>query len=57
MSYIKDFEQQLAEKLGKNEPIESVVRWASERILESYKHGITAGQQKHRKAEASPKAE
>jgi hypothetical protein len=51
MSYIKDFEQQLAEKLNQNEPTESVVRWVSEKILESYKNGLAAKQRKQRQDE------
>jgi uncharacterized membrane-anchored protein len=44
MSYIKDFKQELVKKLQSNEDTESVVRWVSEKVLESYKNGISAGQ-------------
>ena len=44
MSYIKDFEAELLKKLTSTEDDASIVRWVSERILESYRNGITAGQ-------------
>ena len=44
MSYIKDFETKLAAKLESTEPTAAIVRWVSERVLESYRNGITAGQ-------------
>ena len=44
MSYISDFETELTKKLIGNETADSVVRWVSEKVLESYRNGITAGQ-------------
>ncbi len=44
MSYIKQFEQELAQKLVSGETGEDVVRWVSEKVLESYRNGIKAGQ-------------
>jgi hypothetical protein len=44
MSYISDFESELTKKLVSSETSESIVRWVSEKILESYRNGITAGQ-------------
>jgi hypothetical protein len=44
MSYIKDFEAELQKKLDGTEDTASIVRWISERVLESYRNGITAGQ-------------
>jgi hypothetical protein len=44
MSYITDFESELTAKLESNDGTESIVRWISEKILESYRNGITAGQ-------------
>lgn len=44
MSYIKDFEVELMKKLNGSEDAASIVRWISEKVLESYKNGITAGQ-------------
>jgi hypothetical protein len=45
MSYIETFEQELAAKLeGATESTEEIVRWVSEKVLESYRNGITAGQ-------------
>lgn len=44
MSYITDFETELGKKLVSSETAESIVRWVSERVLESYRNGITAGQ-------------
>ena len=43
MSYIKEFESELAAKLENAEDTASIVRWMSEKILESYRNGITAG--------------
>lgn len=44
MSYIEQFEAELAKKLESAEDTASIVRWVSEKVLESYKNGITAGQ-------------
>jgi hypothetical protein len=44
MSYIEQFEQELIAKLNGKEDNAAVVRWVAERVLESYKNGITAGQ-------------
>ena len=44
MTYIKEFETELMQKLNSNEDAASVVRWISEKVLESYRNGITAGQ-------------
>jgi uncharacterized membrane-anchored protein len=44
MSYIAQFEQELQSKLDGNEDTATVVRWISEKVLESYRNGITAGQ-------------
>ena len=44
MSYIEQFEQELAKKLTSSETGEEIVRWVSEKVLESYRNGITAGQ-------------
>lgn len=44
MSYIEQFEAELAEKLNSSEDTASIVRWVSEKVLESYRNGITAGQ-------------
>lgn len=44
MTYIKEFEAELLKKLNEAESTESLVRWISERVLESYRNGITAGQ-------------
>jgi phage-related protein len=44
MSYIEQFEQELAKKLTSSETGEQIVRWVSEKVLESFKNGITAGQ-------------
>jgi hypothetical protein len=44
MSYIEQFEQELIAKLNGKEDTASIVRWASEAVLESYRNGITAGQ-------------
>jgi len=45
MSYIEQFEAELARRLESgDEDSRSIVRWVSEKILESYRNGITAGQ-------------
>jgi hypothetical protein len=44
MSYITEFEQELKSKLKSTEGEESIVRWVSEKVLESYRNGIKAGQ-------------
>jgi uncharacterized membrane-anchored protein len=44
MSFIEQFEQELVAKLNGKEDTASIVRWVSEKVLESYKNGITAGQ-------------
>ena len=44
MSYIKDFDTELLKKLEGKEDTASIARWISEKVLESYKNGITAGQ-------------
>jgi hypothetical protein len=43
-SYLEQFESELTEKLNYAEDRDTVVRWVSEKILESYRNGITAGQ-------------
>lgn len=43
MTYIEQFEQELGKKLQSAEDTASIVRWISEKVLESYKNGITAG--------------
>lgn len=43
MTYLEQFEQELVQKLRENEDTAAIVRWASERLLQSYKNGITAG--------------
>jgi len=44
MSYITDFESELTAKLNGKEDTATIVRWISEKVLQSYKNGITAGQ-------------
>jgi len=44
MSYIQEFEQELARKLESGtEDTAAIVRFVSERVLQSYKNGIQAG--------------
>jgi len=43
-SYIEQFEQELISKLNGNVDEASIVRWISEKVLQSYRNGITAGQ-------------
>ena len=44
MTYIKEFETELIAKLNGKEDTTAIVRWISEKVLQSYKNGITAGQ-------------
>ena len=44
MTYIEQFEAELAKKLEGAEDTATIVRWVSEKVLESYRNGITAGQ-------------
>jgi hypothetical protein len=44
MTFIEQFEQELVKKLQGAEDTASIVRWAAEKVLESYRNGITAGQ-------------
>ncbi len=44
MTYIEQFEAELAQKIESAEDTASIVRWTSEKVLESYRNGITAGQ-------------
>ena len=44
MTYIQEFEAELLKKLNGTEEEARIVRWVSEKILESYRNGITAGQ-------------
>ena len=46
MSYIEQFEQELIVKLNTKEDNAAVVRWVSQKVLESFKHGIATGQKK-----------
>ena len=44
MTFIQQFEAELTQKLenGTDNTL-AIVRWASEKVLESYRNGITAG--------------
>jgi hypothetical protein len=45
MTYIQQFEAELAQKLDNGtDNTTAIVRWVSEKVLESYRNGITAGQ-------------
>jgi hypothetical protein len=43
MTYIEQFEAEFAGKLDEGLDKPSLVRWVSEKVLESYRNGITAG--------------
>jgi len=43
MSYIEQFEQELRKKYDEAQDEEVLFKWISEKILESYRNGITAG--------------
>lgn len=44
MTYIEQFEAELLKKLDGAEDTATIVRWVSEKVLESYRNGITSGQ-------------
>jgi hypothetical protein len=44
MKYIEQFEAELQEKLRTSKDDATIIRWTSEKVLESYKNGIKAGQ-------------
>ena len=44
MTYIQEFEAEFQKKLEGTGDTASIVRWVSEKVLQSYKNGITAGQ-------------
>jgi hypothetical protein len=44
MSYIEEFELQFRNRLEEADDTDTLVRWVSERILESYRNGITAAE-------------
>ncbi len=46
MSYIEQFEQELVAKLNGSEDTASIVRWVSEKVLESFKNGVIAGRKR-----------
>ena len=44
MTYIEQFVTELRKKLNESKDEATLIRWISERVLESYRNGITAGQ-------------
>lgn len=44
MTFIQQFESELVKKLEGQEDTATIVRWITEKVLESYRNGITAGQ-------------
>jgi hypothetical protein len=44
MTYIEQFETELRKKYDEAQDEEVLFRWISEKVLESYRNGITAGQ-------------
>lgn len=44
MTFIEQFEQEFISKLNSNEDEATLVRWVCEKVLKSYRNGITAGQ-------------
>ena len=44
MTYIEQFEAELVKKLASSEDTATIIRWICEKVLQSYKNGITAGQ-------------
>lgn len=44
MTYIEQFEAELAKRLERAEDTATIIRWVSEKVLDRYRNGITAGQ-------------
>jgi uncharacterized membrane-anchored protein len=44
MTYIEQFEAELRKKYDEAQDEEVLFKWISEKVLESYRNGITAGQ-------------
>ena len=44
MSYINEFEVELEKKLNGSEDTATIIGWVAEKVLESYRNGIKAGQ-------------
>ena len=44
MTYIEQFETELRKKYDEAQDEEVLFKWISEKVLESYRNGITAGQ-------------
>jgi hypothetical protein len=44
MTFIQQFEAELRKKYDEAQDEEVLFRWISEKVLESYRNGITAGQ-------------
>jgi len=43
MSYLEQFEAELAKRIESGEDTASIVRWTAEQVLKSYRNGLTAG--------------
>ncbi len=54
MSYINAFEEQLANKIASGEDKDAIVRWVSNKILESFKNGVAYGRNGKRERKALP---
>lgn len=44
MNYLEQFEAELARRIEAAQDTATIVRWVNEKVLESYRNGITAGQ-------------
>ena len=45
-TYIEQFEAELAKKLQASESAVTLIKWACEKVLESYKNGLVAGKKR-----------
>lgn len=43
MTFKDTFELELAQRLASNEDVDAIVRWAGDKLLQSYKNGIEVG--------------
>ena len=44
MSYIEAFEQEFRKRLDGSDDTDTLVRWVSEKVLESYRNGLSAAE-------------
>jgi len=53
MTYIEQFEAELAKKLQAGEDTAALAKWIRDKVLESYKNGLAAGKKRSEKKSES----